>query len=80
MSICQLSIRDTKERISIGEVIGAIVPLKRRGNSQTLWGCCPFHKEKTPSFSVNIEKGFFKCFGCDRGGDAITFLQELKGF
>jgi DNA primase len=42
-------------------------------------GCCPFHGEKTPSFSVNPSKGFYKCFGCGKGGDAFNFLKEIEG-
>jgi hypothetical protein len=51
--------------------------LKQRGKS--FWAKCPFHQEKSPSFSVNPGKQVFYCFGCQRGGDAITFIQELKG-
>src|SRR5699024_1997925 len=42
-------------------------------------GLCPFHQEKSPSFNVNPDKGFFKCFGCGKAGDAITFVQETEG-
>ncbi len=41
--------------------------------------CCPFHSEKTPSFSVNANKGFYKCFGCGKGGNVFTFVMELEG-
>src|SRR5207247_1808764 len=44
-----------------------------------LWGLCPFHSEKTPSFSVNVDKGLFYCHGCGVGGDAITFIEKIEG-
>jgi hypothetical protein len=56
---------------------GEGVELKQRGKS---WrALCPLHQEKTPSFTVNPEKQLFHCFGCGKGGDAIQFIQELKG-
>jgi DNA primase len=58
-------------------VISQFVPLKRVGRRWV--GLCPFHPEKTPSFSVNEEAGLFYCFGCQKKGDAITFLRELEG-
>jgi len=62
---------------NIEDVVGAFVTLKRSGT--TLKACCPFHEEKTPSFTVSPAKGIFKCFGCGKGGDAIHFLREYKG-
>lgn len=58
----------------IVEVISGSVALKRKGSKY--WGCCPFHGEKTPSFSVDIEKGFFYCFGCHEGGDVFRFVMK----
>ncbi|MBR1769863.1 MAG: DNA primase [Bacteroidales bacterium] len=58
----------------IEEVVEAFVPLKKRGVNYI--GSCPFHDEKTPSFNVNPSRGIFKCFGCGKGGDAVTFLME----
>ena len=52
------------------------MPLRKRGND--LVGLCPFHAEKTPSFHVHPDRGFFKCFGCGAGGDVITFVQKLE--
>jgi DNA primase len=69
-------LREIHARIDIAELIGAYVPLKKRGND--LVGLCPFHAEKTPSFHVHPDRGFFKCFGCGTGGDAITFLQRSE--
>lgn len=65
-----------KDRIDITELISQHVILKRSGNHY--WGLCPFHKEKTPSFSVNPEMGIYKCFGCGAGGDAITFIMKTQ--
>ena len=68
---------DTKRAIldaaRIDEVVGDFVVLKKRGANY--WGCCPFHQEKTPSFSVSPAKGIFKCFGCGKGGDSVSFLM-----
>lgn len=66
-----------RERVSIVEVVGAHVNLKRAGRA---WkGSCPFHAEKTPSFTVNEERGTYKCFGCGKGGNVFTFLMEMEG-
>ncbi|MCT4643883.1 MAG: DNA primase [Carboxylicivirga sp.] len=59
------------------EVVSSFIELKRSGTSYTSY--CPFHKEKTPSFSVNPSKGIFKCFGCGKGGSAIEFIKEHEG-
>jgi DNA primase len=64
-------------RNDIVEVIGAYVPLKRTGS--TYKACCPFHKEKTPSFNVNPNMQIFKCFGCGEGGDVISFMMKHQG-
>ena len=66
--------REILARTDIGEVIGAYVTLRKRGND--LVGLCPFHGEKSPSFHVHPDRGFFKCFGCGAGGDALTFVQK----
>src|SRR5580658_6052474 len=68
--------REILARTDIGEVIGAYVALRKRGND--LVGLCPFHGEKTPSFHVHPDRGFFKCFGCGAGGDVMTFVQKLE--
>ncbi len=68
---------EIRARADIASVIGRYVNLKGSGGS--LKGLCPFHKEKTPSFHVNAAKGFFHCFGCGKGGDVFTFLQEIEG-
>jgi DNA primase len=70
------TINDIKERIKLSEEIGKFIVLKKKGNSY--WGICPFHMEKTPSFSVNDQKNFFYCFGCGVGGDFFSFMQKYK--
>lgn len=65
-----------KERLDILEVVSEEVVLKKSGSNY--WGLCPFHKEKTPSFSVNPTKGIYKCFGCGEGGDALSFLLKIR--
>jgi DNA primase len=70
------TIAEIKNRLDIEEVVGDFVSLKRKG--QNLWACCPFHNEKTPSFSISPAKGFYKCFGCGKGGDSIDFVMEVE--
>ncbi len=65
-------------RSRLSQLISKYVQLEPRGNSYV--GRCPFHEEKTPSFSVNDEKGLFYCFGCKVGGNAITFLKKYNNF
>lgn len=65
------------DTVRIEEVVRDFVPLKRRGVN--LIGLCPFHAEKTPSFTVAPSKNIFKCFGCGKGGTAVTFLMEHEG-
>src|SRR5262245_11370493 len=66
-------IDDLKSQTNIVSVIGDVVSLKKTG--ATFKGLCPFHQEKTPSFNVNADKGFFKCFGCGAGGDVVKFVE-----
>lgn len=65
-----------KSAADILEVVSGYVALKKRGSNY--WGCCPFHGEKTPSFSVQPSKGFFYCFGCHEGGDVIKFIMKIE--
>ncbi len=65
-----------KDKLDIVEIVSQEVILKKSGGHY--WGCCPFHKEKTPSFSVNPNLGIFKCFGCGAGGDALTFIMKTQ--
>lgn len=68
---------ELRSRISIAEVIGEKVKLQKRGREYT--GLCPFHQEKTPSFTINESKGFYHCFGCGAHGDAVKFLMDHEG-
>jgi DNA primase len=74
--IPQSFIDDLLDRLDIVEVIDRRVPLKKSGRNYT--ACCPFHDEKTPSFSVNQEKQFYHCFGCGAAGNAIGFLMDYE--
>src|SRR5690554_4069837 len=73
---------DTKERIreltDLAEVIGETVVLKPAGGGR-LKGLCPFHNEKTPSFNVNTDRGFYYCFGCQAKGDVFDFVMQTQG-
>ncbi len=75
--IAQETLDRVKRDVSIVEVVGESVKLTKRGRSFV--GLCPFHKEKSPSFHVNPERGFYHCFGCHASGDAIKFMQETEG-
>lgn len=70
-------IDELRQRADIVELIGANVRLRRTGRNYT--GLCPFHSEKTPSFSVNPERGFFHCFGCGVGGTVFDFVMRTDG-
>ncbi len=78
MRISPQSIEEVRERADIAEVASEFTALRRQGAN--LVGLCPYHSEKTPSFSVSPEKNFYHCFGCKKGGDAIKLVMELKSF
>ena len=69
-------IEQIKLAADITEVVGGFVTLKRKG--QNMWAPCPFHDEKTASFSVAPNKGFFKCFGCQKSGSVVDFVMEIE--
>ncbi|GEM_PF-948571 len=71
------SVSEIKERIDLVEFISQYLPLKKAGVNHL--GLCPFHDEKTPSFTVSSERQTFKCFGCGRGGDVFSFVMEKEG-
>ncbi len=70
-------VEEVRARADIIEIIGSHVRLRRAGRNFV--GLCPFHNEKTPSFSVNAERGFFHCFGCGVGGSAFDFIMRVEG-
>ena len=72
------ALAEIKDRLNLADVISEYgIDIKRVGSSSK--ACCPFHNEKTPSFHINVEKGFYKCFGCGEHGDVITFVQKYEG-
>jgi DNA primase len=68
--------QNIKDRIDIAGIISAYVKLEKRGNK--MLGLCPFHHEKTPSFSVSPDEGYYHCFGCKKSGDVFSFLMEME--
>ncbi|MBS1916009.1 MAG: DNA primase [Bacteroidetes bacterium] len=76
--ISQQTIQQILSRIDITEIVGGFVKLKKRGTNYL--GLCPFHNEKTPSFTVSPVKEIYKCFGCGRSGNAISFLMEHEKY
>ncbi len=71
-------VEDIKSRIELSELIASYgIQVRNKGATKT--ACCPFHNEKTPSFSINDRKGFYHCFGCSESGDAIKFVQKMDG-
>ena len=69
-------IREVADKNDIRDVISQYVNLKKAGSSYV--GLCPFHNEKTPSFSVSPQKGIFHCFGCGEGGNVIHFMMKIE--
>ena len=77
--ISKQTIQSVQDRVDIEEIVGDYVTLKRKGSGKYLWACCPFHDEKTPSFSITPDRGIYKCFGCGKSGDSINFIMEHDG-
>ena len=69
---------EIRERCDLVDIVSRYVTLKKSGNR--LKGLCPFHNEKTPSFSVNPDEMYWKCFGCGEGGDVFKFVEKAEGF
>ncbi len=77
LMIAPETIDKIRDSANLGEIVGESVKLERKGRSLT--GLCPFHKEKSPSFNVNEDRGFYHCFGCKASGDVFKFVQETEG-
>ena len=71
-------VEEIRERNDIVEVIGTYVKLQKKGSSY--FGLCPFHNEKSPSFSVSPDKQMYYCFGCGAGGNVFTFIMEYENY
>ena len=69
-------LEELKTKNDIVDVVGRYVQLVQRGGN--FWGKCPFHHEKTASFSVNTDGNFYYCFGCHKSGDVINFIMEIE--
>ena len=69
-------LQKVRDNTNILDVVGSYVPLKKKGTRY--WACCPFHQEKTPSFSVSPEDGLYYCFGCHAGGDVFSFVEKME--
>ena len=76
MAVPREFVRRLIEAADIAQIVGERVALKKRGGN--FFGLCPFHSEKTPSFSVNPSKGFYHCFGCGQNGDALSFVIHTE--
>ncbi len=70
-------IEQIKSRIDIADVIGQYIPVSRKGRDY--WACCPFHKEKTPSFQIRVDHQVYRCYGCGKHGNVFTFVMEETG-
>ena len=70
-------LEEIRRRTDLVQLVGRRVKLVRKG--RVMWGCCPFHAEKSPSFKVENERRTYKCFGCGAGGDAFKWLIETEG-
>ncbi|MDR2053041.1 MAG: DNA primase, partial [Treponema sp.] len=75
MRIAPSSIQELNDRVDAIAVVGEYVRLEKRGGRY--WGCCPFHQEKTPSFTVDPDRKMYYCFGCQQGGNIIKFIMEM---
>ncbi len=70
-------IEQIKSRLDIADVIGQYIPVSRKGRDY--WACCPFHKEKTPSFQIRCDQQIYRCYGCGKHGNIFTFMMEENG-
>lgn len=77
MRIDPETVERIKQTAAVADVIGDYVTVKKKGANY--WACCPFHGEKTPSFSISPSKGIYKCFGCGKAGDSVRFIMDIEG-
>ena len=77
MAFSQDFLQELSDRNPIEDVVGEYVQFTKR-SGQNLFGLCPFHSEKTPSFSVSPSKQIYHCFGCGKGGSVINFIMEIE--
>ena len=77
MPIPEQFLEELNARTDIVDIVSNYVTLTKKGNRY--WGLCPFHSEKTPSFSVSPDRQMYYCFGCHKGGGAVQFTMELEG-
>ncbi len=77
MRIDPETVERIKQTAAVADVIGDYVSVKKKGAN--FWACCPFHGEKTPSFSISPSKGIYKCFGCGKAGDSVRFIMDIEG-
>ena len=77
MRIDPETVERIKQTAAVADVIGDYVTIKKKGANY--WACCPFHGEKTPSFSISPAKGIYKCFGCGKAGDSVRFIMDIEG-
>jgi DNA primase len=77
MPIPESFLEELNDRVDLVDLVSGYTTLQKKGNRY--WGCCPFHSEKTPSFSVSPDKGMYYCFGCHKGGHLINFVMEAEG-
>jgi DNA primase len=78
MRIAPETVALINQQADILDVVQDFVSLKKKGTNYT--ACCPFHNEKTPSFSVSASKGIYKCFGCGKGGDSVSFVMDIENY
>lgn len=76
MGFDKFFVKSLRDKISITELVSKYIPLTKKGTSS--WGCCPFHSEKTASFSVCEDKNFYHCFGCGAHGDVVSFIMQIQ--
>ncbi|MBN2617668.1 MAG: DNA primase [Spirochaetales bacterium] len=76
MKIPENTIQEISERSNIVDIVSEYTTLNKKGDK--FWGCCPFHNEKTPSFTVTEDKNMFYCFGCQKGGSVFNFIMEIE--